>query len=85
MLLWLQLMSNSEQTVSTLRAPFPWLELQAYRFERGLEDRRCLWFQKERLKGTMHYLRVPLVVGKEEGDGILPIFIAIPHPNGTPF
>lgn len=34
------------------------LRLYAYRSERGLEDRRGLWFQKERLKGTVDHRRM---------------------------
>ncbi len=59
------------------------LRLYAYRFEHRLEDRRGLWFQKERLEGPMHNLCMALMIHMKGLDRFLLILGTIPHPNGA--
>lgn len=49
--------------------------------KRRLQNRRGLWFQKERLEGTMDHRRMSLMIGMEGLNRFLPILGPIPHPN----
>jgi hypothetical protein len=61
------------------------LRLSPYRFEYALEDRRGLRLHKERLKRTVHHLRMALMVRMEEFNRLLAILGPIPPPDRTPF